>query len=202
MKNNDYSKFESVPEDKEERLNYLFDKYKINEDKLYEEINKIKKNRKTNKKKLDLVFYIVPEGIARPRKGKYGFYVPNIQKFYDCMNKYLDIHEELKELNIISECKLDLRYYLPIPSDMRKYEKILAELKYIKPIRKPDWDNLGKGTDMLQRLMLDDSLVTMAIVRKFYSFKPRIEVRITYFTNSDNSYHELCIKKMKSRLKK
>src|SRR5574344_1087507 len=120
MKNNDYSKFESVPEDKEKRLNYLFDKYKINEDKLYEEINKIKKNRKTNKKKLSLVFYIIPEGISRPRKGKYGFYVPNIQKFYDCMNDYLKIHSELADINIFTECKIDLKYYLPIPSSMNK----------------------------------------------------------------------------------
>ena len=201
----DYSKYENVPSDKLERLVYVKNLLSISkkDEMLVEEIKEqIKNIKKRTKKTCRLTFYIVPEGISRPRSGKYGFYVPNIKKFYDCMNEYLKSHSELNNLNIISECKMDLKYYLPIPSDMRKIEKYLAELKIIKPIKKPDWDNLGKSTDMLSKLWIDDSIANDVRVRKFYSFKPRIEVRILYYTTNTNSYHELCIKKMKKHLEK
>lgn len=201
----DYSKYENVPSDKLERLVYVKNLLSISkkDEMLVEEIKEqIKNIKKRTKKTCRLTFYIVPEGISRPRSGKYGFYVPNIKKFYDCMNEYLKSHSELNNLNIISECKMDLKYYLPIPSDMRKIEKYLAELKIIKSIKKPDWDNLGKSTDMLSKLWIDDSIANDVRVRKFYSFKPRIEVRILYYTTNTNSYHELCIKKMKKHLEK
>ena len=194
-----YEKYKSIPEDREERLNYIFDKLNI-KDKDINDINNIiediKQKRKKNKKKISMVFYIVPEGIARPRKGRNRFYVPNIQKFYDCMDDYLKQHKELKDLYINTECKIDLRYYLKIPSDMKKYEKILAELKVIRSIKKPDWDNLGKGSDMLHRIMSDDSIIVDARVRKFYSFKPRIEVTLFYYDVNCVEYYEKYLNKL------
>lgn len=205
-KNNDYKeqykKYEDVPEDKGERLSYVYDLLKIKERDIIDiedNIEEIKHKKRKEKEEVKMVFYIVPEGISRPRKGRWGFYVPNIQKFYDCMDDYLEKHKKLSKLNIINECKLDVKYYLPIPSDMRKKEKILAELKFIKCIKKPDWDNLGKGTDMLHRLWLDDCLVSDARVRKYYSFKPRIEVKIIYYKKPYNSYHELCMQKLRGK---
>ena len=194
-----YEKYKSIPENREERLNYIFDKLNI-KDKDINAINNIiediKQKRKKNKKKISMVFYIVPEGIARPRKGRNRFYVPNIQKFYDCMDDYLKQHKELKDLYINTECKIDLRYYLKIPSDMKKYEKILAELKVIRSIKKPDWDNLGKGSDMLHRIMSDDSIIVDARVRKFYSFKPRIEVTLFYYDVNCVEYYEKYLNKL------
>lgn len=195
----EYKEFINIPEDKKERILYI--KKMLNfkekdEKKLKEEIKKIKK-KKQNKKILKMVFYIVPEGIGRPRRGRGNkFYIPNIQKFYDCMEDYLKIHKELSEFCIFTECKLDLKYYLKIPSDMKKIEKLLAELKYIVPIKKPDWDNLGKGSDMFKYIWLDDSLVSDGRVRKYYSFKPRIEVRIVYYSDFCNEYHKRNIEKL------
>lgn len=200
----DYDKYIDIPEDRGERLDYIYKLLNIKEKdeiKIQEEISKIKKLKK-NKEEIRMVFYVVPEGIARPRKGKFGFYVPNIKKFYDVMDDYMKIHKELKNNVIFTECKIDCKYYLPIPSDMKKIEKILAELKYIRSIKKPDWDNLGKSTDMLHRLWMDDALVTESRVRKYYSFKPRIEIRIFYYSEICNSYHDTCIKKLKDRIKK
>lgn len=202
MKKDTYKKYEEVPIDKNERLEYVRNLLRIKEkdnDIINDLIEEIKTVKRRNKEIVKMVFFIVPEGIARPRKGKYGFYVPNISKFYSCMRDYLKSHSDKEELNIFSECKLDCKFYLPIPSDMRKYEKFLAELKVITPIKKPDWDNLGKSTDMLNTIWLDDSLVTDARVRKYYSFKPRIEVRIVYYTCHSNSYHKLCIEKLKKQ---
>jgi Holliday junction resolvase len=202
----DYDKYENVPEDKKSRLKYVYELLKITKkdiEKIIEEKKKIKELRK-NKEIIRLNFYTVPEGISRPRKGKFGFYVPNIGKFYKIMDEYLQLHEELKDLTIITECKIDCKYYLPIPSDMKKIEKVLAEEKYIKGTKKPDWDNLGKGTDMLHKIWLDDALVSDARVRKYYSFKPRIEIRLLYYKNHCNSYDERSISKLieKTLLKK
>lgn len=201
----DYNKYEKVPENREQRLEYVYNLLNIKEkDKmnLIEEISSIKKKRK-NRETLEMVFYVVPEGIARPRKGKFGrFYVPNIKKFYEIMDNYIKTHNGLVNEKIFTECKIDCKYYLPIPSDMRKIEKLLAELKYIRSIKKPDWDNLGKSTDMLHKIWLDDALVSEARVRKYYSFKPRIEIKIWYYSEICNSYHKLCVDKLKDKLKK
>lgn len=194
----DYSKYKDVPEDREERLDYINDLLNIKEKdviKLNEEIESIKNSRK-HKELLEMIFYVVPEGIARPRKGKFGrFYVPNIKKFYDVMDEYIKKHNNIIKEKIFTECKIDCKYYMPIPSDMKKIEKILAELKYIRCIKKPDWDNLGKSTDMLHKIWLDDALVSEARVRKYYSFKPRIEIKLWYYSEVCNSYHKLCIDK-------
>lgn len=200
-----YKKYEDVPKDKDERMTYILDKLNIrkkDKDTILNSIDDIIWKKKMYRKSLKMTFYIVPEGISRPRKGKWGFYVPNIKKFYDCMDDYLESHKELKNMMLSSECKLDLKYFMNMPSDMRKIEKLLAELKFIKCIKKPDWDNLGKGTDMLNRIWLDDCLVSDSRVRKYYSFKPRIEVKITYYEKPTNSYHEKCIEKLRGKYEK
>ena len=197
--NKDYMQYIEVPEEKNKRLKWAYKMLNITGkliDKMEEEIKKIRKAKK-NKEIIEMTFYIVPEGIARPRKGWNGkFYVPNIQKFYDIMDSYIIKHKELENLKIFTEFKMGLKYYLPMPKDMNKVQKILAERKFITNIKKPDWDNLGKGTDMLARIMINDSLATDVRVRKFYSFKPRIEVRLVYYKDHTNSYHKKIIEKL------
>ena len=195
----DYYKYKDIPEDRDERMEYLYTELKI-KDKEKNEIEQLSRdilyNKRKNRKFIKMVFYVVPEGIARPRLG-FGrrFYVPNIQKFYDYMEWYVEQHN-INEF-IYSECAYDIKYYLPLPSDMTKKEKILAEMKIIRCAKKPDWDNLGKGTDMFHKILLDDSLTTDVRIRKRYSIKPRIEVKITYYTEPTNSYHLKSLKKMK-----
>ena len=203
----EYEKFEDVPEDKKERLQYIYKKLNIKEkdiETINDIISKIKIHNKNNRIEKKMVFYIKPEGISRPRTrfGGKGFYVPNIQKFYKCMNDYMDVHKELYGLNIISDIRIDLQYYLPIPSDMKRLEKLLAELKIIRSIKKPDWDNLGKSSDMLNKIWLDDSLIVDARVRKFYSFKPRIEVTIWYYESTPIEYYNKVFKKVLERRSK
>lgn len=197
----DYEKYKDVPEDKHERMIYLYDKFNVKDKDLNNIkgiISEIREYKKHNRKSIKMIFYIVPEGIGRPRLG-FGrrFYVPNIQKFYDYMDYYMEKNSELFNGHIFSECTMDLKYYLPVPSDMTKSEKILAEMKLIRCTKKPDWDNLGKSTDMFHKFILDDSLVTESRVRKYYSFKPRIEIKINYYEKSTNSYHRKSLKKLK-----
>lgn len=197
----DYIKYKDVPEDKQERFTYLFDELNVKEkdlNRIKNIVDDIREYKRTNRKSIKMIFYIVPEGIARPRMGFGGrFYVPNIQKFYDYMDYYMNEHKELFNGFIFSECTLDLKYFLPMPSNMTKDEKILAEMKLIRCTKKPDWDNLGKSTDMFHKFILDDSLVTESRVRKYYSFKPRMEIKINYYDKSTNSYHRKSLKKLK-----
>ena len=54
------------------------------------------------------------------------------------------------------------------------------EEKRIRPIKKPDWDNIGKvvADSLNQVAYRDDAQVVDSQVRKFYSRQPRVEVTI------------------------
>ena len=75
---------------------------------------------------------------------------------------------------------------------MKKHEKILAEMGLIRPISKPDFDNLAKTySDMIQgTVMTDDALIVEGISRKYYSCKPRIEIIIEYMDEIDSDYNK------------
>ena len=53
--------------------------------------------------------------------------------------------------------------------------------RLIRPIRKPDWDNVGKIIcDALNGIAYrDDAQIVDALVRKFYSDTPRVIVEIS-----------------------
>jgi len=82
---------------------------------------------------------------------------------------------------------------------MKPAEQILAECGFIRPISKPDFDNLVKTyTDMIQDvLLLDDSLIIEGSSSKYYSWKPRIEFTIEYMVEHDSIYNKNKINKKK-----
>ena len=139
------------------------------------------------------IVYMEPEASPRPRLGKFGtFYVKGAMDanlFFADFMKTVNEHVE----KISTACKVDMDMYVPIPkSAMNRVEAILAELKIIRPIVRPDWDNFGKKySDMVQKsLLVEDSLVVDGRVRKFYSFKPRIELKFTYQDKYDSKYNK------------
>jgi hypothetical protein len=82
---------------------------------------------------------------------------------------------------------------------MNRIDKILSELKLIRPMVKPDWDNAGKTySDMIQKhLLLEDCLIIDGRTRKFYSIKPRIEINIKYMKKYDCKYNKKKIESWK-----
>ena len=84
---------------------------------------------------------------------------------------------------------------------MNNIEKIAAEMGLIRPISKPDWDNLAKAyCDMIQDLLIyDDALIVEGTSKKFYSVKPRIEVTISYMENHDSQFNKKKISRQKGR---
>jgi Holliday junction resolvase RusA-like endonuclease len=75
---------------------------------------------------------------------------------------------------------------------MRLVDQVLAEMGLIRPLKKPDFDNLAKTySDMVQGVLLyDDALIIEGISRKWYSCKPRIEIKFKYMTSYDSDYNK------------
>ena len=194
MKRNDKEKeyekiYGAIPKDEEGRVLYLLNQVKSGralKGKIFEEMDRIQK-LKWNSVRVTL--YIVTKGTPRPRKGHYGnFYVAGAAENKHMFEKFFE-EENLPEIH--SACKIYLKSYLPIPSGMKISEKILAELGFIRPIIKPDFDNLIKAyVDMLQgTLLLDDAFVIEGTSKKYYSIKPRIEMTIWYQVGYDSKWN-------------
>ncbi len=70
--------------------------------------------------------------------------------------------------------------YRPIPKSFSKKKTAAAEAGQIRPTTKPDADNYVKGIkDALNKVIWkDDSQIVSVTVAKFYSQRPRIEVKV------------------------
>jgi len=186
-------KFGDIPKDTYERFTYILSSLKLNK-KEYEKLQKnIKKLSNTKWDEFNFIFYFIPQATPRARFSRRTkvFYVKNLYDYNGLFKEFLESTFEMKKI-ITTSCKFYCDLYFPIPEQMNKVEKILAELRLIRPLSKPDWDNAGKTySDMVQKhLILDDCLIIDANVRKFYSFKPRIEISIKYMDGYDSKYNK------------
>ena len=93
---------------------------------------------------------------------------------------------------IHTACKLLVESYYPIPSTMNSSEKILAQMKYIRPVGGGDWDNLGKTySDAIQRtLIINDNIIISGTSEKYYCLKPRVDITIEYQVDYDSKYNK------------
>lgn len=182
-----------IPKTTIERVEYLLSTLSFSHLKtpIFEEIKRI---NQIAWKDLHFVIYLVPKGTPRPRLGKGGvFYVSGAKVHKKLFAKFM----EKQNIPLIkTPIKFICRTYSPIPSSMNNMEKLIAELGFIRPISKPDWDNLAKTyCDMLQDYLIqDDYLIVEGRLEKFYSIKPRIEIDLSYALSHDSKYNE---KKMK-----
>lgn len=73
--------------------------------------------------------------------------------------------------------------YIPIPKSTPRRTQAKMITGEIRPIVKPDWDNLGKlVSDALNAVAYDDDkCIIEARVRKYYSETPRTEITIKEF---------------------
>lgn len=188
-------KYGDITEDYEERINQLLTPIKTDSRRklLQEEIFRIRNIEWITKK---FTIYLLPKATPRPRLGQRGvFYVKGAKDNKKLFKKFInDIDIDI----ITTPTKFTCKSYFPIPSSMNQIEKVLAEIGLIRPISKPDWDNVGKSyCDMLQGLILyDDSLIVEGVSKKYYSMKPRIEITISYMKEHDSGYNR---KKMKEK---
>lgn len=157
---------------------------------VYDEIKRI---TSLSWKHIGFTFYIIPKATPRPRSsrlpnGRMIFYVKGAGDHKQFLKEYLK-NEDIQVIE--SAIKFDCKTYLPIPKGMPATTKVCAELGLVRPVVKPDWDNLAKTyCDMIQGLIIkDDRLIIDGRLRKFYSVKPRVEIDLYYLHGFDSEYN-------------
>lgn len=193
-------RYREIPKDFIERLNYMCDIYKLSERKM-QEILSIKDNmlNRIYYKTLKICLYEEPEGTPRPRARLVNRYnvldqsrtngsfiqVYSITGKADraYMERLVSENDYLEANQLIhTPCDVCVDAYFKTPSNFNVNDIFLAEIGLIPPIRKPDWDNVGKKySDMYNsNIWLDDDLVISGQVRKWYSILPRVEITLNY----------------------
>ena len=200
-----------IPKDYQERINWIIDTYKISETKLKDIIDT--KNKMLQQMyympELFVVIYEIPEGSPRPRarfiKSKGNNILANARSNPGFIQVYSitgaadkKFMQEFKtnsdfdflESLIYTPCSVKYDAYFKTPSIFNSKEKMLAELGMIRPLSKPDFDNVEKKySDMYTgNIWVDDSIVIESNFNKYYSELPRIEITLRYMNMLYNKY--------------
>lgn len=209
-----------IPTDDYERLSWLCDIMNLSENKMNEiiayrdqMINSLYYND------LNIKLYEEPEGAKRPRfrlinrknfanmaisnSNFVHVYTPNASSDNKFMKKLTE--QELIYLDSINNglictpCIVEYITFQKIPKNWSQRDTILAEIGLIRPIIKPDWDNIGKKySDMYnENIWLDDSFVIEGTVKKYYSILPRVEINLRYLNQiyNNNQYRNIINRK-------
>ena len=196
-----------IPKDYRERLEYLYNELNINEaleTRILEERQKFIDS--TYYETIRMIFYEIPEHTPRPRarfintknafsniNGASGFiqiYSITGRENKDFMKMYTKEHLSHLEQLICTPCDVEYRTYFPTPNSFSKTDKFLAEIGIIRPISKPDFDNIEKSySDAFSgNVWIDDVVVIDATLRKYYSILPRVEIDLKYSNQLYNYY--------------
>lgn len=146
---------------------------------------------------ITITLYEYPMETARARVVNGHAYSPNAAE----NKKYLEkaVSEVLKDIRMVSTpAMLRVDAYMEMPSVVSPDEVILFEAKVLNPISRPDFDNLSKAySDMLTGLFtIDDDIFCSAVINKYYSVIPRVELSISSLAANESDY---IYKKLKSR---
>lgn len=126
-----------------------------------------------------------PEGKGRPRFRKAGPYVqtytPDKTVSYENLIK-MEYRRQCNDVKFPPDAQLDVRItaYYGIPKSKSKKVKTLMAEKKIRPLKKPDADNVVKVfLDALNKLAFHDDVQVVDLqLRRFYSYDPRVVVTI------------------------
>ena len=171
-------KYGMIPLNYEQRLSYMYDKYNINENQQKQILYSIQDMQyKLRYLDYNIVLYENPEGAERPKMRLVNRY--NISDMAKSNGSFIHVYspkakednmymkrligEELDELKylICTPSIVDVNVYIETPKQFNNVDTFLSEMGIIRPIKKPDWDNIGKKyTDMLNlNVWIDDDIV-------------------------------------------
>jgi Holliday junction resolvase RusA-like endonuclease len=183
----------------ERLIDYFGDR--LDEDLIESAINRIESVQdKIEYHSIDITFYEKPIQSHRPRTRGFapGMYVPNAKANHDAVEDF--VHKLFSDMKIVSvPMRIELTAYHPMPVTANDLDVLLYEFKHDYAFTKPDFDNVIKAySDMIQKtIILDDDMVCSCEFNKYYSLKPRVEMRIIY-PNGYSSEHTY--KKITSRI--
>ena len=212
------SKYSEIPRDYIERLSWMYDKYHITKAKA-EEILRAKYNILSSLYYSDdilVVLYEEPEGSPRPRARyvnktnltSYAKSDPGYIQVYSLtgasdrkfMKRLIDDNDLMKLDHLIcTPCDVEYNTFSKTPSSYNTINTFLSEVGIIRPISKPDFDNMEKKyADMYNgNVWIDDALVQDAAIHKYYSILPRVEIRLKFLNLLYTKYqYEQIIKRV------
>ncbi len=123
-----------------------------------------------------------PRGKERPRfDSRYNrTYTPKKTKDYEELVRWC-YRAKCMEIKLEGEITANITAYYPIAKSARKSDREAMESGKIRPVTKPDTDNIIKAVlDALNGLAYeDDSKVVSVNAKKYYSAEPRVEVTLS-----------------------
>lgn len=122
-----------------------------------------------------------PRGKGRPRFSRLtgAAYTPERTARYEERLAWIAQAEMAGRPLLDGPIRLDVQIYMSIPKSKPKKWREAALSGDIRPTGKPDWDNVAKMTDALNKVVWhDDGQVVFATVCKYYSDRPRLEMTI------------------------
>ena len=201
-------KYSHIPKDYYQRLQWMYETMKLSDKTVHEIFSKrdaILASLYYNE--FFIVLYEEPEGTPRPRFrlinrrniGNAAMSNGSFVQVYSITGaedqrfmKRLMSDNDFMQFNQQLCTPLEITYdaFFKTPSGFNKVDTVLAELGIIRPLTKPDWDNIGKKySDMYNsNIWLDDSFVISGTVNKYYSILPRVEIRLKYLNMVYNRY--------------
>lgn len=128
-----------------------------------------------------IVIYGTPFGKQRPRVTQFGgfahAYTPKETVNYEALIKHEYVQQSNKFYDSDLPLKLSIKAYFDIPKAFSKTKRQNAIDGQIRPMKKPDYDNIAKVvTDALNKVAFDDDKqIVEASIKKYYSERPRVE---------------------------
>lgn len=201
-------KYSHIPRGYKERLEYLYETLKIDDNKS-DEILAARQAfiDTTYYETIRMVLYEIPEYTPRPRAriinksgilnaatGNNSFiqvYSITGRQNREYMRMFTQENLWYLEQLLCTPCDIEYKSYFPTPSYYNKTDVFLAEIGVHRPLIKPDFDNIEKsyGDAFTGNVWIDDIVVVDATIRKYYSILPRVEIDLKY-ANQLCNYHQ------------
>lgn len=134
--------------------------------------------------------YGEPKGKARPKFANIGGFMKSYQtKEQNAAENYIKMGylEAAKGVYLTGALSLNIMAYYPIPKSVSKKKKEQMLNGNVRPIIKPDYDNIGKSiSDALNKVAYDDDKqIVDGGISKFYSDRPCTIIEIRELNNNN-----------------
>lgn len=133
---------------------------------------------------IEFTIYGEPVAQGRPRFSSHGGFTRayDPKKSKDFKNYVKLVASEFAPQKLLEgPLLLEVKVYKPSLKSFSKKKAAAAERGELRPVTKPDVDNYVKGIKdgLNQVIWKDDSQIVSLLVQKFYSEKPRVEVKVS-----------------------